>query len=966
MKTCGVLFLLLVAAPAAAQQFDPAYRFRALPTEHFVIYFHQGEDRLAARLAVIAEETWRALEAPLGTRPPARTHVILVDPTDSANGWATPLPRDTIAIYAVWPAGSDLLRTDDWLRIVFTHEFTHIVHLDRSEGWARIARNIFGRMPLAFPNLFLPTWQIEGLAVYEESAITHNGRLEAGDFRAIVDEAARARRLEPLDRVNGGLTDWPGGGAQYAYGASFHKYLADLYGVETLATLARETARSLPYLAETAFKRVYGKSLGTLWREYEASVLASTTAATTAVTTAARTITTKEDNATRLTHHNFMVSGPRFAPPSCPSCAPELYYSVVDADHFPALYRLRAGGTPERVITRFLGATTGPGRDTIYFDELDVARNAGLYSDLHALDRATRGVRRVTTGARLVDPDLSPDARTIVAAQNWPGRRDLVLVHLDAGRAPATIATLVAADDTQFNAPRWSPDGRLIVAERQQIGRQPELVVVDPGTREVRVIASDPAMRWVTPGWRPDGRAIVAAADRDAGPFNLYELDLVSGRPRQLTHTTGGATWPAVSPDGKTIVYVGYTADGFDLFQIPYLAAGAAPDAAGTSAIAFPPLAGQNPTPPIDLSSARPYSPWSTLWPTSWSPVIERPHQQTRVGAAVAGWDVLAYHFYSAQATWGMYSPVDAPAGSGSGADWSLAYVYARWQPQFWVTASRESSFYAPEAFTLQERKLEAGVTYQIAHVRATQTLTTSFLRAVDHFTFPGQDRISVNRSAARGGWSLQTAHRYGNSISAEGGIAAGATAELVRRGLGSAADATTVTGDARAYLPGIGEHHVIAVRFAGGSTTGDRNLGRVFLLGGAGPNGSVIDFGSSAFSLLRGFPSNTFGGTRIAVANVDYRWPIAKIERGLGTWPIFLHTIHAAVFVDAGHAWTPPAQRFSASDIKTSIGAELSADFILAYRLPLTATFGAAWGRDGSRLVANGATVYLRIGRAF
>jgi hypothetical protein len=175
-----------------------------------VIYFHQGEDRLAQRLAVIAEETWRALQQPLAVAPPRRTHVVLADQTDLANGYATPLPYDTIVLYTVWPPGADF-NVEDWLRLVLTHEFTHIVHLDRSEGWARAVRSIFGRTPIAFPNLFLPAWQIEGLATYEESAITGSGRLHAGDFRAIVEEAAREERLEPLDRTNGGLTDWPGG-----------------------------------------------------------------------------------------------------------------------------------------------------------------------------------------------------------------------------------------------------------------------------------------------------------------------------------------------------------------------------------------------------------------------------------------------------------------------------------------------------------------------------------------------------------------------------------------------------------------------------------------------------------------------------------------------------------------------------------------------------------------------------------
>ena len=73
-----------------------------------------------------------------GVTPPRRTHVVLADQTDLANGWATPLPYNTIVVNAVLAVGRRVHRHfDDWLRLVFTHEFTHIVHLDRSEGWAR-------------------------------------------------------------------------------------------------------------------------------------------------------------------------------------------------------------------------------------------------------------------------------------------------------------------------------------------------------------------------------------------------------------------------------------------------------------------------------------------------------------------------------------------------------------------------------------------------------------------------------------------------------------------------------------------------------------------------------------------------------------------------------------------------------------------------------------------------------------
>ena len=120
---------------------------------------------------------------------------MLVDQTELANGWATPLPVNTIMVTAAVPAGFDFIgRTEDWLQLVFTHEFTHIVHLSRSEGWAGIARRVFGRVPWAFPNLYLPIWQIEGLAAWEESRLTGEGRLHAGDFRAIEREAGRGKR----------------------------------------------------------------------------------------------------------------------------------------------------------------------------------------------------------------------------------------------------------------------------------------------------------------------------------------------------------------------------------------------------------------------------------------------------------------------------------------------------------------------------------------------------------------------------------------------------------------------------------------------------------------------------------------------------------------------------------------------------------------------------------------------------
>jgi outer membrane protein assembly factor BamA len=162
---------------------------------------------------------------------------------------------------------------------------------------------------------------------------------------------------------------------------------------------------------------------------------------------------------------------------------------------------------------------------------------------------------------------------------------------------------------------------------------------------------------------------------------------------------------------------------------------------------------------------------------------------------------------------------------------------------------------------------------------------------------------------------------------------------------------------------PASSSHHVVAVRLGGGASTGDATVGRTFLLGGDSPGESVADLGSGAFTLLRGFSPNTFAGSHVALANAEYRWPIARPQRGLGTWPLFLHTVHAAVFADAGHAWT---RTFLSSAIKSSVGAQISANVVAGFFTPFTATVGAAWGHDGGGLVSDRVTVYFHVGRGF
>ncbi|MGC4082003.1 MAG: hypothetical protein QM736_07830 [Vicinamibacterales bacterium] len=60
------LLLILASSADATGLLDPLLRFRQLRTAHFIIYFHQAEEPLAARLATIVETSRENVARALG------------------------------------------------------------------------------------------------------------------------------------------------------------------------------------------------------------------------------------------------------------------------------------------------------------------------------------------------------------------------------------------------------------------------------------------------------------------------------------------------------------------------------------------------------------------------------------------------------------------------------------------------------------------------------------------------------------------------------------------------------------------------------------------------------------------------------------------------------------------------------------------------------------------------------------
>jgi len=159
-------------------------------------------------------------------------------------------------------------------------------------------------------------------------------------------------------------------------------------------------------------------------------------------------------------------------------------------------------------------------------------------------------------------PSFSPDGDRVVFTWNGPGQDNPDVYVQQVGSGDPLRLTSDPGND--YN-PVWSPDGRWIAFLRSQS---------EPGRSELRLIAplGGPERKLaevhllggldITPpylAWCPDSSCLVVTdSPSDGQPDALFAISLETAERRQLTHPrppTGGDTHPAVSPDGRWLVF---------------------------------------------------------------------------------------------------------------------------------------------------------------------------------------------------------------------------------------------------------------------------------------------------------------------------------------------------------------------------------------------------------------------------
>ncbi len=206
----------------------------------------------------------------------------------------------------------------------------------------------------------------------------------------------------------------------------------------------------------------------------------------------------------------------------------------------------------------WMSLDVSPDGATIVFD---------LLGDLYAMPIAGGAAKALTRGpAYDSQPRFSPDGKTIAFTSDRSGIENIWLMDADGGNP----RPLTEEKDSYVRTAAWTPDGNYLIA-RKEDGKRAGIPPVELwmynryGGGGVKLTSSDEVSNAAGAVASRDGRFVFFSTrkvpfsytpDLSKGLWQIQRLDRSTGEVFPVTSGFGGAVRPALSPDGKTLVFV--------------------------------------------------------------------------------------------------------------------------------------------------------------------------------------------------------------------------------------------------------------------------------------------------------------------------------------------------------------------------------------------------------------------------
>jgi Tol biopolymer transport system component len=194
------------------------------------------------------------------------------------------------------------------------------------------------------------------------------------------------------------------------------------------------------------------------------------------------------------------------------------------------------------------------------------------YMNIFEADLDGSGLKQLTHAKGYnAEGSYSPDGKQIVFCSNRSGEQNLELFIMDADGQ--NVRQLTHAPACYNGGPFFSPDGKRVIfrSDRKKKDHLQLYVINSDGTGE-RALTYD--LDWVfwAPYWYKDGKHIVYTAADHSNPtmrpnYDIYWMNVDTGKKVRLTYAPGADVLPVFSPDGTKLMWTS-TRDGGSAAQL--------------------------------------------------------------------------------------------------------------------------------------------------------------------------------------------------------------------------------------------------------------------------------------------------------------------------------------------------------------------------------------------------------------
>ena len=605
-----LLFVFLLSAGLQAQYFEynhPELKWKSFDTPHFTVHFTNGTRRTALLVAKIAEEIYPHVTGIYNYMPKSKIHFVIRDTDDYSNGGAYFLDNKI----DIWASNLDYIMrgTTNWLRNVVTHEFTHMISIQKM-----MKSNLtvpFGFLQLfdyekerrkdvvrGFPNtlmvypissIILPVWFAEGTAQHQVNGSRY-------DYRDPHREMILRDRVLHHQLLSYGAMSVFGKGSQgnessYNQGFSFVNYLARRFGESILKKITARASRWDEFTFEGALRDATGftaDSLYTAWKD---------------------SLEHAYDSETKVIRRHLVTGRPveregsaNLYPVWSPDGNKIAYTSNKGEDYFSKnkliVFDRKSG--EKSILRQGISSSLSWSPDGRYLAYAGQERNkhGSSFNDLYVYDFKTQKEIRLTYNLRGTNPDFSRDGKRLCFVSATNGLTQLNVLELSDSlrddpqnkvwfnREKGTIRfsdpedednwrpvrfsgkrmeqLLAFENGRQIFHPRWSnADSVIFFDTAVEYGRN--LGLYNLKQQKFRLfMAAEEELRY--PFVPADSPYLYYAAST-TGIYNIYRRNLQTGATDLLTNVTGGAMMPAVNRNGE-LVYANYDSLEYQIYTL--------------------------------------------------------------------------------------------------------------------------------------------------------------------------------------------------------------------------------------------------------------------------------------------------------------------------------------------------------------------------------------------------------------